>query len=289
MTAGKGDTKRVFLKKGTCSRTLFYILDREFGHVKEQQERASDPLAGGVASQGYQCGMLWGSALALGAEAFRRDNDQGRAIARTITATRQVLESFIRRAKNANCSDITSCDFTKKSGLVKYLITGKPIACFDLAAKWVPEAIQSAHEGLSDDMTDMPQSAASCASEVVRKMGGCGEDVVMVAGFAGGLGLSGHGCGALSAAIWMNTLLRVREERYKSSLSDPAAERIIEAFYKETDYTMECSAICGRRFATIGEHAEFINNGGCTKLIQVLADAGLAPDAGPELKTIRES
>ena len=30
----------------------------------------------------------------------------------------------------------------------------------------------------------------------------------MVAGFAGGLGLSGNGCGALAAAVWMNALTR---------------------------------------------------------------------------------
>jgi len=41
----------------------------------------------------------------------------------------------------------------------------------------------------------------SCASEVVRRMGGRDEERVMVSGFAGGLGLSGNGRGALSAAI----------------------------------------------------------------------------------------
>ena len=28
-------------------------------------------LAGGIATQGYQCGMLWGAALAAGAQAYR--------------------------------------------------------------------------------------------------------------------------------------------------------------------------------------------------------------------------
>lgn len=36
----------------------------------EFEERAADPLAGGV-QYGYQCGMVWGAALAAGAQAYR--------------------------------------------------------------------------------------------------------------------------------------------------------------------------------------------------------------------------
>ncbi|HSA94524.1 MAG TPA: hypothetical protein VLJ16_00640, partial [Acidobacteriota bacterium] len=54
------DTKRQFLKKGTCSRALFFILDREFGHLQDDEERATELLAGGIVQQGYQCGLLWG-------------------------------------------------------------------------------------------------------------------------------------------------------------------------------------------------------------------------------------
>ena len=37
-------------------------------------------------------------------------------------------------------------------------------------------------------------------------MGGTEEESIMVAGFAGGIGLSGNACGALSAAIWYKML-----------------------------------------------------------------------------------
>ncbi len=277
MSSFKNDTKRVFLKKGACSHTFFYLLNREFGHLKENEERASDPLAGGIAQQGYQCGMLWGAALAAGAESFRRHDDHGRAVAQAVTATQHILDSFINKAKSADCLDITSCDFTGTSGLVKYLITGKPITCFLLADKWAPDAIQSAHEGLSCELTDLPDTPMSCASEVVREMGGTDEEMVTVAGFAGGLGLSGNACGALSAAIWMNTLARVRKQDYKYTLSDPEIENTIEAFYQETDYEMECCKISGRCFKTIGEHTEFIKNGGCKKLMNALANTNSHP------------
>jgi hypothetical protein len=261
----------VFLKKGACSHTLFFILNREFGLLKDDEECAADPLAGGIFQQGYQCGMLWGSSMAVGAESFRRCSDRGQAIGHAITATQHVIESFIKRTKSADCMDITSCDFTSKMGLVKYLLLGKPITCFRLAGKWVPEAIQSAYEGLSQEPTNLPETPISCASEVVRRMGGSDEEMVMVAGFAGGLGLSGNGCWALSAAIWMNGLARVRRQNYKPSFPDPEAKKILDVFLDATGYEMECSKITGQHFNTIDDHTNFIRNGGCEKLMQALA------------------
>jgi len=266
------DTKRVFFKLGTCSRTFFYLLNREYGFPRENEERAADPLAGGILQQGYQCGMLWGASLAAGAESFRRSGERGRGTAIAIKATQHIMESFVKRAKSADCLDITSCDFSSKLSITKYFFSGKFLSCFKLADKWAPDAIKSVTEGLSLDQSGLPLQPLSCASEVVSRMGGNDEEMVMVSGFAGGLGLSGNGCGALSAAIWMNTLARVRGQDYKMSFSDPLTEKILLAFYEATDFEMECFKICGKHFKTIDEHTEFIRNGGCDKLIQVLAD-----------------
>lgn len=264
------DTKRVFLKKGACSHTFFYILNREFGFENDDLEKASDPLAGGLAQEGYQCGMLWGATLGVGAESFRRNKDIDQAIAQAVIATQYLLQSFIDRAKSPDCAKITDCDFNSKYGLVKYMLSGKPLKCFKLAEKWAPEAIESARKGLSEKLPELSQIPISCASEVVRKMGGSDEEIVMVAGFAGGIGLSGNACGALAAAIWMKTLSKVRENNYKYSISDPNVEKIKEKFYEETNYRIECSKICGEQFETIGEHTEYIKSGGCNKLMNML-------------------
>ncbi|MFC2086343.1 C-GCAxxG-C-C family (seleno)protein [Bacteroidota bacterium] len=265
-------TKRVFLKQGTCSRTFFYILNREFGYPMENEEHAIDPMAGGILQQGYQCGMLWGASMAVGAESFRRSDNLGQAIGITIKATQHIMESFLNRAKSIECEDISSCNFSSKWSIAKFFFSGKFLSCFKLAEKWAPEAIKAATEGLSLEQTDLPQQPVSCASEVVRKMGGSDEEIVIVAGFAGGLGLSGSGCGALSAAIWMTVLELVRKESWKPSFSDPVTEKILKQFYETTDYEMECNKICGQCFKTIDDHTEFIKNGGCKNLISVLAD-----------------
>jgi hypothetical protein len=134
--------------------------------------------------KGHQCGMLWGSALAVGAESFRRCDNHGKAIGLAITATQNLMESFSNRAESVNCLDITNTDFSSKFNLIKFILF-KARHCYNLAEKWAPEAIQSANEGLSGEQTDLLQLPVSCASEVAKKMGASDEEMVMVAGFAG--------------------------------------------------------------------------------------------------------
>jgi hypothetical protein len=263
--------RRTFLSKGACSHTFFYILNHEFGHNKPHEEQALDPLAGGIVQQGYQCGMLWGASMAVAAEALRRTKDIHKATGVAIKGTQYIIESFSKRTNTIACEEITKCNWSNKWSIFKYLISGKMFGCFNLASKWAPEAIDAAYESLTLDQSDISNPCLSCASEVIRKMGGTDEEIVMVAGFAGGLGLSGSGCGALAAAIWKIILELVKKEQWKYTLNDPVTENIIKTFYKATDYKMECSEICDKAFDTVNEHSEFIKNGGCESLIDTLS------------------
>ena len=204
--------------------------------------------------------MLWGSAMGLGAESNRRCTNQDKAIALAIKATQHVMESF------------TDCIWQSKASMAKYIVSGKVMSCFKLAENWAPEAIKSAYEGLSYDENDLPESCISCASEVAKKMGATDEEIVMVAGFAGGIGLSGNACGALGAAIWMKTLALCKKQPGKSFYSNPDAKKTLDDFYLETDYKILCDEITETNFKSLNEHTEFIKKGGCSKLIDVLAD-----------------
>jgi len=266
------DTKWVFIKKGTCSRTLFYILNREYGYPLEEEEQAADPLCGGIMQQGYQCGLLCGATLAVGAESSRRREDHGQAIGLAIEATQHVMDSFQQRARSVDCFDITEADLSRKTGLAMFLVSGKFVSCFKLSDRWAPEAIAAAKEGLERE-SSYTSTPVSCASEVVKAMGASKEEMVMVAGYAGGMGLSGGACGALSAAIWMNSLKWCRENTGKSAYPNPRATDTLEVFFKATDYEFECPKICEKRFASIDDHSEFIKNGGCSELIDALAQS----------------
>lgn len=146
--------------------------------------------------------------------------------------------------------------------------------CFNLIVKWTPEAVQTAKSGLSEKV-DINQPCLSCAAEVVRRMGGTEEESVMVAGFAGGIGLSGNTCGALGAAVWYKMLDWGRKNpgQTQAMFENPDAKKIIRAFYIQTDSEVLCSKICNKKFETIDEHSEYVKNGGCKNIIEALASA----------------
>ncbi len=274
----KNDAKKMFRKKGTCSHTFAYLLNREFNQNNEIVERAADSFAGGILQKGHQCGMLWGATLAIGAEAYRRGKDVDEAITLAIKTTQKLLESFTRRTNTVNCSEITGCNMDSFFGLAKYMlkVTLKGMNnsdCFNLAEDWVPEAIESARDGLSQNYSDLPQKPLSCASIVAEKMGATKEQMITVSGFAGGLGLSGEACGALSAAIWMTSLAWANEHPEKSAYKNKYAKDKLKIFNEATNNEMLCHKICGQQFKTIDEHTEFIKNNGCIKLIDALSDS----------------
>lgn len=267
------DGRKVFKKLGTCSRTFFYLLNREFGQNNETDERAADPLAGGILQKGHQCGMLWGSSLAVGAEAYRRCDNTDHATAVAIRATQSVMASFSEREKTINCRDITHCDFKSKWSFAKYFFSGRFLYCFKMAQNWAPEAVNSAKDGLIENKDVLPKHSMSCASEVLRKMGASEKEIIMVAGFAGGLGLSCDACGALSAAIWYNTLGWCKDITEKSPLINPNAVKTLKSFENTVADKILCTELTERSFKTIEEHTEYIKSGGCDKLIIALAES----------------
>ena len=264
----KNDTKKLFRKIGACSSTYMYLMDREFNNYNEKAEMALGPLAGGINRLGYQCGMLWGSSMGLGAEAFRRFKDKDKAIAVTIEGTKLLLESFRQRTNSIECDDITDCDWNNKLSMIKYFFSGKFLGCFRLAEDWTEEAIETAQKSLERNETDLPDKCVSCTSKLIGMMGGNEEEMVMAAGFAGGLGLSGNACGALGTAIWMKNL----NKNDKYTMQNPEADKAIEEFYKVTDYEIMCGEnITGKKFSSAEDHSNYINEGGCSKVIEALS------------------
>jgi len=278
--AAPTDTIEVFQQCGACSHTFAYLLNRAFGHPHDEAELALDPLAGGILNQGRQCGMLWGAALAAGAEAFRRCDDPGQAAAAAMATTREIVDSFVRRTGAVNCREFIGIDLSKTFGLLRFIIRttvqgAKKNPCFRLAEQWAPEAIAAAAAGLAEAPAGKASGVVSCTSEVARRMGASQKEAVLVAGFAGGLGLSGKTCGALSAAIWMNMLTWCREHPGQTPpyFNNPTAKSVLHAFLKATGGEMQCSEIAGRSFQNIEEHAQYLRQGGCRELLEALADA----------------
>ncbi len=264
------DAKKVFRKLGTCSRTFAYLLDREFDNLMEVEERAVDSLAGGIMQEGYQCGMLWGASLAVGAEAYKTCTHTSQAIIVAIDATRSLMENFVAQERTSQCREITDCNFKNNLSFAKYMISGRFLHCFRMAEDWAPKAVETARESLASKPYNFNFSM-SCATEVARKMGASDKEAIMVAGFAGGLGLSGSGCGALGAAIWMHALDWCRKNKNGSALKNTHAAELLSSFLERYKGDLTCEHICNRHFFNVDEHTTFLMQGGCRNLIADLS------------------
>jgi hypothetical protein len=166
------------------------VVDRAFGLERTVEERAAAPFAGGIARNGYQCGMVWGSALAAGAEAHRRFGAGARAEAVGIEAARRVVKSFRAQNGAVDCFDLTGVDFESKTQTWRYLLTGKAVGCFRMAARYAP--------------------VAKAAPTIAR-------------------------------------------------------------FLAATNGRFECAEIVGRKFESVADHAAFVRDGGCSRVVDGLA------------------
>jgi len=230
------------------------------------------PLAGGIMGSGYQCGMLWGGALAAGAQAYRLYGAGARAEVEALLAAQKLVETFQARAKDINCVEITELEWKKpaKGQVVRFLARGGPIGCFRLAADYAQIAFDTINNALGDEHTDVPAQPVSCTALLAQKMGVSELHVAMAAGLAGGIGLSGGACGVLGAAIWFSGIHTLRNGG-KLSFDLGASSPEMERFLASADYEFECASIVGRKFADVADHAAYVREGGCAKIIAALA------------------
>jgi hypothetical protein len=266
---------RTFLKVGTCSETLLRVLNRAFDHPLEKEEHASAPLAGGIMQYGYQCGMIWGAALAAGAQAYHLFGTGSQAEVRAIAATQKIVESFSALNNAINCYDITGIDKSSSTkDMIKFFIVkGGTVHCFRMSGKYAKIAYKEINSSLSENEVEAPALPVSCSSLFAEKMGVTFRQKVMASGFAGGIGLCGGACGVLGAAIWIKGIKSIEKGENKIDFKSLEANNVIDKFLKCTDYEFECLKIVGRRFKNIEDHANYLHEGGCSKIIEVLATA----------------
>ena len=250
------------------------IVDASFDHPMKSEEKASMPMAGGIANMGYQCGMLWGAALAAGAQSYRQYGPGPQAEAEAILASQKLMQAFRAHTKNEiNCLEISHMNLQGNAELVmvlKFFLRGGPIGCFRMAGRYAPDVYDEIVSAFSEKHTKASSSPVSCTAVLAEKMGVSELHVVMAAGLAGGIGLSGGACGALGAAIWIKGLNQPVEIE-GLSYSGTWVNETIEKFLESSDYEFECSKIVGQQFENIETHANYLRSGGCAKLIEGLA------------------
>jgi hypothetical protein len=244
----------------------------------ENEELASAPFMGGLMNNGYQCGLLWGAALAAGAQAYRDYGPGEQAEVEAILVTRKLLTHFRERNKNQiNCYEISEMHFkgsNETRQILKFLLKGGPIGCLGMAAGYTQQAYSEIYAAQPDQYQEKISPPISCAAMLVESSGYAGLHPVMAAGLAGGIGLSGGACGALGAAIWLIGLNQIESGGNKmlwiSEDFQSRANNAVEQFIQIAD-DFECAAIVGREFEDVPDHAAFLADGGCAEIIEMLA------------------
>ena len=253
------------------------VVDASFGHPLKHEEGSVAPLAGGVMQYGYQCGMLWGAALAAGAQAYRLFGAGAQAETEAVIAAQRLVGAFRTRNKHIDCSELTDMNWKGSSNrqltaqVLKFFLKGGPIVCFSMSANYARVAFGEINATLSEKHSEKPCSPASCAALLAQEMGASDLHAVMAAGFAGGIGLSGSACGALGAAIWIIGMRSSKEAGGKPAFDNPLALAAVERYLESADYEFECAKIVGRTFEDVADHSAYLRGGGCAHIIAALA------------------
>jgi hypothetical protein len=249
------------------------VVNASFDQPLALEEHATLPLAGGIEQMGFQCGQLWGAALAAGAQAFHTYGPGPQAETAALICAQRLAESFRGSYRSINCLDVVDLDWknAQAAQIVRFLLRGGPIRCFSMTAGYARAAINEISTAFADNQPAAPAPPVSCTALLTQKIGASDLHTVMAAGLAGGIGLSGGACGALGTAIWILEMSRAKQKTGKVEFNSPEATEAIDRFLQSSAGEFECSKIVGRKFGNVADHACYLRDGGCSKVIEALA------------------
>ena len=281
----RGVAKKWWLRGVSCSEASFTTHNRCAGIEAPLEEQASHLLSGGMMHQGNACGLLSGAVLSAGLQAARRFDDDATRSAATLHAAVRLAEAYPEISGAANCREITGQSLITLREKAQYMREGKAQQCGRLLMKSANRTDTLIDEALTEFAgCDPTPSCTNCSVETFKRIASDDElarsGSTYVAGLAGGVGLLGRSCAALTVGILVLTLRHYaargshrRDSRLLGSLHElglarfrrrPA--RLLEEFKLEFGGDL-CSEIVGRLFTSPNDHASFIAEGGCREVI----------------------
>lgn len=281
----RGVAKEWWLRCISCSEASFTTHNRCAGIEAPLEEQASHLLSGGMMHQGNACGLLSGAILSAGLQAAQRFGDEPTRSAATLHAAVRLADAFPETSGAVNCQEITGQSVVTLRQKAQYLREGKGRDCGRLLMKWANRTDTLVGEALTEfEGRDPSASCANCSVETFKRIAS-GDELTRfgstyVAGLAGGVGLLGRSCAALTVGIFVLTLRHYaarRSQRRDSQLLGLLHEAGLGRFRKKParlfeEFKLEfgselCSEIVGRQFTSPDDHASFITQGGCREVI----------------------
>jgi Putative redox-active protein (C_GCAxxG_C_C) len=278
-----------WLRCVACSEASMTTQMRGFGISEPAYEQAVHAFSGGFMHLGHACGLLTGATLAAGFVARSRFDDDRTRSGAALHAAIQLAAAYPELTGSVDCRQITQLSLTRLSGRLRYVQQGKGRLCGRLHLKWAPQAQQLIDKALMEFRESRPAGAcANCAVQTMCALEPTARfqagDSVLVAGFAGGIGLLGNVCGALAACVFamaaegrLAGARQGRDSRILGSLEElagisyrGAAAQVRLEFIRQFGSEL-CIDIIGRRFQDAEDHSAFVEQGGCADVAKFLA------------------
>ncbi len=202
----------------------------------------------------------------------------------------QLTNNFPEYSGFINCREITKTDLTKLRGRFRYFREGKGRMCGRLHLKWAPWVHQIINKSVTEYKECKPkESCANCAVQTtIQIKSNSGIEMgspTLMAGFAGGIGLSGNVCASLAVGVYALSISHQldRSQKKRDSRFRGTFEEFIGACYRGSikrlwfDFTGKfgselCKDIAGRNFRSIEEYASFMEATNCENVIKYVAD-----------------
>lgn len=281
----RNSAKYWWLQCVACSEASMTTQMRGFGLEEPVYEQGLHSFSGGFMHLGHACGLLTGAAMAAGFLAKERFDDNEMRSAAALYATIQLAKAHPELTGSVNCRDITEIPLTNLNGRLRYLWEGTARMCGHLHLKWSTQAHELIDKALTEFEEHSPaRDYKNCAVNTLEKIVTSAEieenDSILVAGLAGGVGLLGNVCGAMSTGVYAMSVYhylkqggKKRDSRIQGSLHELVGARyrgsatqlrieFIDCFGSEL-----CTQITRRKFQDMEDHSAFIKQGGCNDVI----------------------
>lgn len=276
-------SKNLLFKTLNCCESQIVPIQALYDVTDTNLRMSVTGLAGGINNNGSTCGVIWGGALNLAV--MHRAASQSWDISNEINLIHDVqkfVNSFEQKFGSSLCRDRTCLDLKKFTGKIGLLIPSKVKGCVRQTA-WAMNYVSKSTINSSESSINSIDHCSTSIFEEIKLRTGINDLYLqqLSTGLSGGIGLSGGGCSALSAAIMLlglkygNKDLEYGKRRNPLRWSPPkfmkSANNLITLF-KEKFGSLECRDITNTTFKNIENFNEYRSQGHCNEINKFLID-----------------
>jgi len=100
------DAHRLFLKRFTCSASVFSAFSGELGLDPDTAKKIACGFGGGLSKTGNLCGAVSGAIMVIGLKYGKCEEGDDAATEKTRALTRQFIAEFTKKNGSINCTEL---------------------------------------------------------------------------------------------------------------------------------------------------------------------------------------